>query len=194
MCRLGDERSVRVLLELGANPNAGSTALWGLEPSCEAGSSSQIAELLLQHGADCLAPLSGPYSDSVLANFAMHRKGVAAILLALLERQRAAGQLELGSPVRTAQLFLGAMRMGHQQLLSHSLRWLEAHFCAVVCSSMWHGAAEEVLLVPQAEAAILKTVFDDAVRDTSRSCPASLRQLLASSLPIDLGELDFAGR
>jgi hypothetical protein len=56
---MGDKQAVRVLLELGADPNAGSrttldvlSGWYGEVPARE-----QIALLLAQHGADCLQPI-----------------------------------------------------------------------------------------------------------------------------------------
>jgi hypothetical protein len=134
----GNERAVRVLLELGADPNAGDTAgplhMW--DPQVPIASCNQIAALLLQHGADCLLP-EGPDADdyrssSVLAalggQFGMH--SYAGLLLAHLERQRAAGQLQLGSAARAGQLLLCATRHGHEQLFSHSLRCLKEQLSA----------------------------------------------------------------
>jgi hypothetical protein len=186
---MGDERAVRVLLELGADPNAGGTAaplhMW--DPRVSPASRNQIAALLLQHGADCLLP-AGPDADdyrgsSVLValggQFGMH--SFAALLLAHLERQRAAGQLQLGSAARAGQLLLCGTRLGHEQLFSHSLRCLGEQLSAeegVAAASAAAGRAH-----------LLENILDAAIREGSSSSPASLEALLASGLPFDLAAM-----
>jgi hypothetical protein len=155
---------VRVLLELGADPSAGRTS----EALCQAGRSHQIAELLLQHGADCLLPAArqrGTHT-SLLADFAaqpgMHIS--ATLMLAHLERQRAAGQLELGSAARAAQLLLASTRRGHQQLLRHSLRCLEEHLkeAGAVAAA---PAPMAVAAAPMAAAAVAAVVASAVTPD-----------------------------
>jgi hypothetical protein len=111
---VGDERSVRVLLELGADPNAGARS--GLDDMCNyCGCYSpkpQIIAALLQHGIDCLLPAENSLLVRHTAEQSMHT--TAALMLAHLELQRAAGKLELGSAPRAAQLLLAATRMGHE--------------------------------------------------------------------------------
>ena len=179
-CSMGNEAAAQTLLELGADPNASGSssgaaalhALCGLpHAACK-----QLARLLMQHGADCLVPVSAINSDSLLVFFmAMQPKGaLAALLLAHLEQQRAAGQLQLGSAARAAQLVLAALRGGHQQLLSHSLHCLAQQLSAA-------GNA------PSAElAAVLRTILEAAIDNASRSSPAGLQALLAARLPLDL--------
>ena len=135
----------------------------------------QMGELLLQHGADCLAPVSSINRDSLLVFYAVKQpKGAfAALVLAHLERQRANGQLQLGSTARAAQLLLAALRWGHQRLVIHSLRCLEEQLSAA------SGA-------PPADAAVLRDILAAAIEDDSSSSPAGLQALLATSLPLDL--------
>ena len=70
-CNMGDEQAVRLLLELGADPNAGGThgrtALGALSSALSDPCCGQIAALLLQHGADCLLPVS--YSSHSLVAY-----------------------------------------------------------------------------------------------------------------------------
>ena len=204
LCRLGDEPAVRVLLELGADPSAGRTS----EALRQAGRSHLIAELLLQHGADCLLPAArqrGTHT-SLLADFAsqpgMHSG--AALMLAHLERQRSAGQLQLGSAARAAQLLLASTRRGHQQLFSHSLRCLEKHFteaedtaaapAAAAAAAAAAPAAVAAALTPDDADAILREILAAAIGDASSSSLDRVQALLASSLPLDLTLPDDLGR
>ena len=204
LCRLGDEPAVRVLLELGADPSAGRTS----EALRQAGRSHLIAELLLQHGADCLLPAArqrGTHT-SLLADFAsqpgMHSG--AALMLAHLERQRSAGQLQLGSAARAAQLLLASTRRGHQQLFSHSLRCLEKHFteaedtaaapAAAAAAAAAAPAAVAAALTPNDADAILREILAAAIGDASSSSLDRVQALLASSLPLDLTLPDDLGR
>jgi hypothetical protein len=57
-------------------------------------------------------------------------RSTAAPLLAHMERQRAAGQLQLGSAMRASQLLLAAAFRGHERLLSHSVPHIEAYLAA----------------------------------------------------------------
>ena len=142
-----------------------------------------ITALLLQHGADCLLPCEawsrhggGSIRSSLLAEHSVLPPGrsPATVMLAHLERQRAAGQLELGSAARAAQLLLGATYVEHQQLFSHRLRWLQVH-----CS-----AAEGAAALAQ-EAFTLRRILVAAIR---HSPPPSLQALLSSGLPFNLSE------
>jgi hypothetical protein len=178
---------VQLLLELGADPNAGGSgatalgALAGLPPAPAA----QIARLLLRHGADCLAPI---YDESIECNLQSFKfqhtngKPIAALTLAYLERQRAAGHLQLGSAVRAALLLHAVTGQGQPQLFSHALRCLEGHLA---------GARAQVA------AAVQWQVMDSllaAVHDRSSSSPAGLQELLASRLPFDLSGPGSKGR
>ena len=174
-------RAVLALLELGADPNAGSrgtTPLGALNAAAAlpAEARQQIAELLLLHGADCLAPAHHGSSTSVVAHLAVEpgKQSTAALMLAHLEGQRAAGQLHLGSAAREAQLLLAATRQGHQQLFSHSLRCLEERLDAP------GGSAA----VEAPSATTLGKVLVAAIRDRSSSAHTHLQQLLASRLSL----------
>jgi hypothetical protein len=97
-------------------------------------------------------------------------------MLAHLERQRATGQLQLGSVARAAELLLASIKCGgHQQLFNHSLRCLEGQLTAA-------GGDAAVA----AEAEVLREALITAVRGSCASSTASLQALLASGLPFDL--------
>jgi hypothetical protein len=100
---------------------------------------------------------------------------VAIVSLAHLERQRAAGQLELGSAARAAQLLLAATVFNHPQLLQHGISSLEALLAAGE-----DDATED-------EAVLLISILDAAILGKS-SAPATLQALLTSGLPFNLGE------
>lgn len=73
--------------------------------------------LLLQYGADCLLPTDRRQGSglSVVADFAScaETHSAAAVIFAHLERQRAAGRLDLGSSAeRPTQLLLAAVISG----------------------------------------------------------------------------------
>ena len=168
-----------LLLELGADPNAGGTAgpLRLSEPHLSHASRSQLAALLLQHGADCLLPACIDIDDDSSTSFSLlsecadrpETRSFAALLLGHLERQRAAGQLQLGSAMRAGQLLLGAALCWHEQLFSHGLHCLEAHL----------GAAADGNVTAEIARVLRHTLF--AVIEDSRSdSSASLQQLLCS--------------
>jgi hypothetical protein len=168
---------VRALLELGADPNGGSPALSALLAT--SGSSEacrQIAALLLQHGADCLLPADNNCADSLLLTCARYRAldSIAALLLADLDSQLSGGLLWLGSAARACQLLLAAVCYERQQLFSHSLQWMEAHF----------AAADGQPTAAEVEA--LDDILRAAIDDDGSSSPASLQALLASGLPFNL--------
>ena len=129
---------MRALLELGADPDAGgrrSTPRGAVTLHHPRQLRNRSAELLLQNGADCLLPApqdSIRSSTSIVAGFATFAsmRSSAALMLAHLERQRSAGQLQLGSAARAAQLLLACIHGGHWQLFNHSLRRLEEHLSA----------------------------------------------------------------
>ena len=177
---MGDEQAVRLLLELGADPNAGDThgrtALGALSSALSDPCCGQIAALLQQHGADCLLPVSYSSHSLVAYEVRQGRKNVAALMLAHLERQRAAGQLELGSVARAGHLLLACNHGGHWQLFNHTLRCLAAHLSAA-------GSPP-----PAADADLLREILTAAIEDSSDSSPASLEALLASGLPFNLAE------
>jgi len=142
--------AVQQLLELGAHPNAHgadccSRAAIGwvwFRPSWEAGNPRlAIAQQLLQHGADCLLPLSRhAHSTSILGYFAPmcplegipqegpSRDGIrlADLMLAGLDQQRAAGTLHLGSTWAAAEAAMAALQRSHLPLLAHALNSLRA--------------------------------------------------------------------
>ena len=199
-CRLGYESAVLTLLELGADLSLGSKP--ALHALVEGAGSAQIqrgnvpgkddycwggtiAEVLLQHGADCLSPMPtySEYSDSLVGACFELADGdleatyheIALVCLAHLERQRAAGQLELGSADRAAQLLLAAALGNQRQLLAHGISSLEAHLAAA-------GGA----LTAQ-EADMQRHILNAAIDAGSTCSPASLEALLTSTLPFQLG-------
>lgn len=175
---------MRLLLELGADANAlcgGTTPLAPLADLFR----SRVARLLLRHGADPLLPVH-PERDnqSFLVRVAKLPSSAecAALVLAHLERLRAAGQLELGNAARAAQLLLGAALCSHRRLLNHGLRCLEAHL----------AAASGVPLTDQ-EAGVLNDILHAGIAGSGTKPEASLQALLASSLPFNLAEVDMFG-
>ena len=183
---MGKESAVLTLLELGADPRLGSKpALHSLvESAGYAGFESgiRIAEALLQHGAVCLLPFNrSSYGTLLDACFEMadgdlgsaHHK-VALACLAHLERQRAAGQLELGSTERAAQLLLAATLSNHAQLLRYGISSLEALLAAGE-----DGVTGE-------EAVLLIHILDAAIAGNDSSAPATLQALLTSALPFEV--------
>jgi hypothetical protein len=108
---------------------------------------------------------------------------------------------------------LAAIRCGHQQLFSHSLRSLEAHLsaagekgggAAVAAAAAAETTAGAAVEAAEAEAAVaaaaaepaaaatatmLKNILLTAINDRSSSSPASLQALLASRLPFHLAAL-----
>ena len=179
---MADERAVRTLLDLGADPclNGRSVLHILFEGWEDAASCAQIAELLLQRGADCLLPFH--LNDSLLVYHLWEAGGanrapneVALACLAHLERQRAAGELELGSADRAAQLLEAAALGNQRQLLAHGISSLEAHLAAA------GGAAAAGQAHP------LDSILHAAIYADSSCSPGSLQALLASKLPFQLG-------
>lgn len=142
--RLGKLEAAQQLLELGADPNArgadacARTALgwvlysphWsGLESSHNREwftASPALAQLLLDHGADCLAPLLPGTACSCLGYFASSPP-LADAMLAHLERQRAGGALQLDSLWQATELVLAALQRDHLPLLAYGLEGMQAH-------------------------------------------------------------------
>ena len=181
-----------LLLELGADPNAGGTAgpLALLEPHLSHASRSQLATLLLQHGADCLLPAcidvhASSTSFSLLSECASRpeTRSFAGILLSHLERQRAAGQLQQGSAMRAGQLLLGAALCWHARLFNHGLHCLEAHLGAAAGGDVTTEIAD-----------VLRDVLFAVVQDSRHDSPASLQQLVCSRLPLDLAAINWNHR
>ena len=125
-CSQGNERAVRLLLELGANPsgsNTGSPALYLGVEHLPTGPRRRMVQLLLQHGADCL--LQMPCMFSPVTYFAHGLKQLGSIhpltalfkFMAHLERQRAAGQLELGNAARALRLLQAAIHAEHHSVM-----------------------------------------------------------------------------
>jgi ankyrin repeat protein len=188
-CRLADEGSVHTLLELGADPNAGGTGE-AINSTRGLGqvSGKPIVELLLRHGADCLLPSCPGGIPSFLADGTaqpgMHLRTGSTLnsVLADLERQRAAGQLERGSAAQAAALLLGAIPCGDEQLFTRALACMEA--CLNAAGSP----------APDQEAGMLRCILVAAISSTRASSPARLQALLASGLPFDLATPDTFGQ
>ena len=151
-CSLGDEAAVRALLDLGADPNAGGTAttLYCMRDMADGAAQGRLTQLLLQHGADwLLPPCQGSLFSLVACWTSSTMSDTAAVMLAHLERQRAAGQLELSSVERAAQLLLAATLVSHQQLFSYGLRCLEAHLAAAGANAGALGQTNVFRCMPQ---------------------------------------------
>lgn len=102
----GDTSCARALLGQGADPAAGGDestlrALHGLEAADAAGF-QRMPDTFLEHGFDPLAPV---HHTALVSLLALLQPGVTARLVGDLERQRAAGGLQLGSA-----LVVGAAR------------------------------------------------------------------------------------
>ena len=187
---------MRALLELGADPDAGgrrSTPLGAVTLHHPRQLRNRIAELLLQNGADCLLPApqdSIRSSTSIVAGFATFAsmRSSAALRLAHLERQRSAGQLQLGSAARAAQLLLACIKCGgHQQLFNHSLRRLEEHLSARATGLQPAAAVKSEVLHE-----ILVAAIGD-IHDISSCTPADVEALLICRLPLDLNNTICVG-
>ena len=100
----------------------------------------------------------------------LYRDLLTSVVLMLAHLERAAGQLQLNSKEQAAELLLAAAQAGHQQLFTHGLRCLEAHFAA--------GSGGEI----GGDSDTLRLLLKAAVDDNSSSCPATLQALLASGL------------
>jgi hypothetical protein len=103
-------------------------------------------------------------------------------LLADLERQRAAGQLERGSAAQAAELLLGAIPCGDDRLFTRTLGCLEA-----CLNAAGRSAAEQ-------ETGMLRRILVAAISSTRGRSPARLQALLASGLPFDLATPDTFGQ
>ncbi len=132
--RAGNLEAVRSLLQLGAEPEAGShnttalTAALALARQTAAtgqGTAHAIVALLMRAGADCLRPVE---LDESLLEQARGDWPTVTHLLGLLEERRAAGQLQLGSGFGAMQLLMGAATYCHAPLVRHAVTALEQHF------------------------------------------------------------------
>jgi hypothetical protein len=179
---MGRDSAVRTLLELGADISpGGEPALHALYDSKGLDASRiGIAEALLQQGADCLLPFD--HGDSLLVRLLGEEAAdtppsdVELACLSHLERQRAAGQLELGSTERAAQLLEAAILASHPQLLQYGISSLEVLLAA-------EGGAPAA-----GHAFSLRAILRAAIYADRRSSPSSLQALLASRLPFELGQ------
>lgn len=148
---------------------------------------SQIMEMLLAAGADCLGVPGGqPGGMSLLARYAgadldLPSSGyhqAADVMLAHLEQQRAAGALELSGHEQASQLLLAAALRGHQPLFSNALDSLERTLGG---QPLGYHASHSLTAVLLALA-------------RSASAASPLHQLLHSTLALDLAARDGSGR
>ncbi|KAL4431391.1 hypothetical protein ABPG75_006647 [Micractinium tetrahymenae] len=172
---LKDAPAARQLLDLGADPTAGLYGLTGLgdvRKGHVAPGVRQMLNLLLQRGANCLRPFPTS-SSSCLALYGW--SGLQAPLLAHLERQHAAGSLQLGSKAEVCELLTGAVRAGHRLLASHALGCLEQRLGAA------HTGPQAA--VAPADARLLGQLLFDALIPPSSKAVPTLQLLLGSPLP-----------
>ena len=182
--RMGNEEAVRALLQLGADPEAGShgetamSAALAYAQQTERSARGDVLALLVQAGADCLRPAAPGSPDSLLLR-AFWR--IAALVLPALEQRRAAGGLQLSSKHRAEQLLLVATQHGHVQLSRHAIQALDQLLVE-------EGAGDD-------DAVALATALRHTVDASYIEVPASnrlalLQSLLSSSLPLDLAAFE----
>ncbi|KAL4431353.1 hypothetical protein ABPG75_006609 [Micractinium tetrahymenae] len=128
-----------------------------------------LLALLLRAGANCLQRWP-PVWGSCAIRCALTALG--GPLLAHLERQRAAGTLQLGKQEAKAPL-LGDMQAGHGPLLGHALRRLEQLMLA--------GNAGSEL--EQADSMLLGSTLHGVLALPAKQAVPALQALLASPLP-----------
>ncbi|KAL4430808.1 hypothetical protein ABPG75_006064 [Micractinium tetrahymenae] len=180
-----DAGAVRALLEAGADVNAGGqakalSALLSNAGERRSTTRSELFELLLQHGANCLLP-AGCYNgspgwnehQSVLAVCADNSSS-ACLLLKQLKQKRASGALQLGSTRAAAEVAAACISTAAAQpLLQHSLGCLEA---------LLDGAAPGQLSAEDAD--LLNQLLFAAVG--SQQGDALVPRLLRTRLPFQL--------
>ncbi|PSC74703.1 peptidyl-prolyl cis-trans isomerase CYP65 [Micractinium conductrix] len=188
---LKDVRSARVLLEAGADPNAGGSSstpmcfLRGGRQGLVAPATRQLLGLLLRHGADCLR-IEGHSLYSFLWHFV--NSGLGTSLLAHLERQRAAGTLQLASVATALQLLDGAITAGHLPLFSHALAALQGLAAAPggqPTAAGGRAGAQQLQLAPP-EFYVFRNTLLAAVHSAHASAPQIARTLLSCQLALDL--------
>ena len=186
-----DVRSARVLLEAGADPNAGGSSstpmcfLRGGRQGLVAPATRQLLGLLLRHGADCLR-IKGHSLYSFLWHFV--NSGLGTSLLAHLERQRAAGTLQLASVATALQLLDGAITAGHLPLFSHALAALQGLAAAPggqPTAAGGRAGAQQLQLAPP-EFYVFRNTLLAAVHSAHASAPQIARTLLSCQLALDL--------
>lgn len=191
-CRSGSLEAVRTLLQLGADPEAGShgetalaAALALMQQTYARGqhTAHAIVTLLMQAGADCLRPWAAQASTSLLLRSSSCAcRPALACMLRVLEEQRAAGRLQLGSKWRALQLLEGATLGCCVRLAAAAIAALEQH----AASGDWDEAAAS-----EVAHALHTVVVSDSVRgdEPAADRAALLSALLSSSLPLQLDSI-----
>jgi len=150
-------------------------------------SAAGIAELLLQRGADCLAATMYNTRGSILADFhdSSNHSHLAELCLQHLERQRAAGRLQLGSRRQAAELLVGAARNGYAALVSCAASVLEQHMQLAAFAVNSSGIPVRPLSVTaSAEVRSARHWVRSAIQSPHPRAVAGLRALLATRLPV----------
>lgn len=186
---------MHTLLQLGADPEAGShgetalaAALALMQQTYAKGqhTAGAIVTLLMQAGADCLRPWAAQASTSLLLRSSSCAcRPALACMLRVLEEQRAAGRLQLGSKWRALQLLQGATLGCCVRLGAAAIAALEQH----AASGDWDAAAAS-----EVAHALHTVVASNSVRgdEPAADRAALLSALLSSSLPLQLDGMNLS--